>query len=223
MSERQHKTNPTKKGANEPATAPQLSFCHAACSCPGGVKNARSHSYVAKFIPTYGATPTAVGTIPLYNALTPPSSRYMIAIIPHMPGIFGFWAFLAMEAEAESNAAVVIVDMDMEETCGLGVVEEAAAIAGPSEVGGLGVVDDVVTDRATVERDAVGIAWTIAGEGRMEADAMDSRARHRSRGYVAAVAASLSRSGSSRLSRIKVRMGTYRLSRYRPRRLLPIA
>lgn len=43
----------------------------------------RSASYAAKLMPTYGATPIAVGINPLYNALTPPSSRMTLIVIPH--------------------------------------------------------------------------------------------------------------------------------------------
>lgn len=107
----------------------------------------------------------------------------MIAIIPHIPGIFGFWlAFLA-----ESNAAVVIVDMDMVETWGLGVAvvldAAAVAIAGPSD-DGLGADDDTTAVRVIEGVGAFATVWatvTVA-VGRIEADAIDSRARHKSRG-----------------------------------------
>ncbi len=35
------------------------------------------------YLPTYGATPIAVGTNPRYNALTPPSSLMTRIVMPH--------------------------------------------------------------------------------------------------------------------------------------------
>ena len=35
-------------------------------------------------LPTYGATPIAVGIKPRYRALTPPSSRITFRVIPHI-------------------------------------------------------------------------------------------------------------------------------------------
>lgn len=43
----------------------------------------RKASYAAKLIPTYGATPIAVATIPRYNPRTPPSSRMILRVIPN--------------------------------------------------------------------------------------------------------------------------------------------
>lgn len=41
-----------------------------------------------KFSPTYGATPATVGIMPRYNAVNPPSFRYICFIVAHIPGIF---------------------------------------------------------------------------------------------------------------------------------------
>lgn len=35
-------------------------------------------------LPTYGATPMAVGINPRYSALTPPSSLITLSVIPHI-------------------------------------------------------------------------------------------------------------------------------------------
>ena len=67
--------------AHSPAKAPQLSFLHTLLF-PGGVMMPRKNSYAAKLIPTYGATPTAVVTRPRYSARTPPSSRMIFNVMP---------------------------------------------------------------------------------------------------------------------------------------------
>ena len=68
--------------SDSPARAPHVSFLGTVL-LPGGVMIPRSSSYVAKFRPTYGATPTAVVIKPLYSARTPPSSRMTFNVMPH--------------------------------------------------------------------------------------------------------------------------------------------
>lgn len=63
--------------------APQLNFL-AIPLFPGGVTTPLKNSYAAKLIPTYGATPTAVVTNPRYRPRTPPSSRMIFCVIPHI-------------------------------------------------------------------------------------------------------------------------------------------
>jgi hypothetical protein len=66
-----------------PANAPQLNFL-TIVFFPGGVRMPLKNSYAAKLIPTYGATPTAVVTNPRYSPRTPPSSRIILSVIPHI-------------------------------------------------------------------------------------------------------------------------------------------
>jgi hypothetical protein len=58
-----------------------------------------SFSYIMKFKPTYGATPAIVGIMPRYNATMPPSVRYMVTIVAHMPG-----SFLGLEPSSAKEA-----------------------------------------------------------------------------------------------------------------------
>jgi hypothetical protein len=73
---------PVHHVSDSPARAPHSSFL-GILLFPGGVMIPRSNSYVAKFRPTYGATPTAVVIKPLYSARTPPSSRMTFSVMPH--------------------------------------------------------------------------------------------------------------------------------------------
>lgn len=65
-----------------------------------------------KLSPTYGATPATVGTIPLYNAVMPPSLAYMCFIVPHMPGSLRLATSAAFLAESPFSLAKDAKDAD---------------------------------------------------------------------------------------------------------------
>jgi hypothetical protein len=90
---------------NPPANAPQLNFL-ATLLFPGGVIIPLRNSYAAKLIPTYGATPKAVVTNPLYNPFTPPSSLIIFEVIPHIVRSILVYLGGAAVWYADANACV---------------------------------------------------------------------------------------------------------------------
>lgn len=143
---------------HSPAKAPQLSLRHTLL-LPGGVTTPRKNSYAAKLIPTYGATPIAVVTSPRYSARTPPSSRMILSVMPHIVRSF-------LEYPAAFSAVAVDTDED---------VWYAEASAGFAML--------ATDDKGAFCKTALAAAGCAAISD-TEAVAIESRDRTRSKGYV---------------------------------------